>query len=180
MRRFLVLALTTMLAGCAAATISSHIESSANFTEYLTYDWAAADSLPAGDPRLDNNPFFRDYVMGAIEKRLAAKGYERAVSGEPDLLLHYHASVTQKIDIESAYRRHGDCYGDCEPRIVAYEHGTLVIDVIDRKTSRMVWRGWAQGDMDGVIDDQQRLKKKVDEEVAQMMLRLPRSGANLR
>jgi hypothetical protein len=180
MRRFLVLALAMTMAGCAAMTVSSHIEASANFTEYLTYDWAAADNLPAGDPRLDNNPFFRDYVMGAIEKRLAAKGYERAVSGEPDLLVHYHASVNQKVDIQPAYRRHGECYGECEPSVVAYEHGTLVIDVIDRKTSRMVWRGWAQDDMDGVIDDQQRLKRKVDEEVAQVMLRLPRSGAHLR
>ena len=181
MRRFVpVLMVTIAFAGCAAMTVSSHIERNANFADYVTYDWGPPDNLPAGDPRLDNNPFFRDYVQGAIEKKLAAKGYERVVTGEPDLLVHYHASVNQKLDVYEADSRYGYCYGDCEARVQEYEQGTLVVDIVDRQTSRVVWRGWAQDTMTGVIDDQERLKKQVDEGVTRMMLLLPGGGAALR
>ena len=168
------------IAGCATMTVSSHIERNVNFSEYVTYDWGPPDNLPVGDPRLDNNPFFRDYVQGAIEKKMAAKGYERAVTGTPDLLIHYHASVNQKLDVYEVDNRYGYCYGNCQPQVVDYEEGTLVVDVVDAKTSKVVWRGWSQHVMNGVIDHQDRLEKQVDEGVTRMMVLLPRGGAALR
>jgi hypothetical protein len=74
-RLLLVLTITAAVAGCAVMTVSSHIERNVNFTEYVTYDWGPPDNLPVGDPRLDNNPFFKDYVQGAIEKKLAEQNY---------------------------------------------------------------------------------------------------------
>jgi hypothetical protein len=181
MRRLLtVLAIIALTAGCAAMTVSSHIERNVNFADFLTYDWGPPDNLPVGDPRLDNNPFFQDYLQGAIEKKMAARGYERVVSGEPDLLIHYHASVNQKVDVYKADAPYGYCYGTCEAQVVDYEQGTLVVDIVDRKTNKVIWRGWAQDTMNGVIDNQARLEKQVDEGVAKMMLQLPRGGAALR
>jgi hypothetical protein len=168
------------LAGCATMNVSSHIERNVNFAEYVTYDWGPPDNLPVGDPRLDNNPFFNDYLQGAIEKRLAAKGFERAATGRPDLLIHYHASVNQKLDVYEVDNRYGYCYDNCQPQIVDFELGTLVVDIVDAKTSKVVWRGWAQDTMNGVIDDQQRLEKQVDEGVTKMLVFLPRGGAALR
>jgi hypothetical protein len=178
---FLRLLAAAVAAGCATLTVSSHIERNVNFTDFVTYDWGPPDNLPVGDPRLDNNPFFRDRVQGAIEKRLAAKGYERALTGEPDLLVHYHASVSQKVDVYAADSRYGYCYANCEPpQVMDYEQGTLVVDIVDVKTNKVVWRGWAQDVMNGVIDDQNRLDNQVDEGVMKMMQLLPRGGAALR
>jgi Domain of unknown function (DUF4136) len=168
------------LAGCATMTVSSHIERNVVFSDYVTYDWGPPDNLPVGDPRLDNNPFFRDYVQGAIEKKMAAKGYERAFTGTPDLLIHYHASVNQKLEVYEVDQRYGYCYGNCQPQVTDYEEGTLLIDVVDATTSKVVWRGWSQDVMNGVIDNQDRLEKQVDEGVTRMMLLLPRGGAALR
>jgi hypothetical protein len=167
-------------AGCATMTVSSHVERGVTFTNYTTYDWGPKDNFPVGDPRLDNNPFFNDYVQGAIEKRLAAKGYERVLAEEPDLLIHYHASVNQKVEVYEVDARYGYCYGNCQPQFTDYEQGTLVIDVVDNRTSKVVWRGWAQDIMNGVIDNQDRLEKQVDEGVSKMMMLLPRGGAALR
>lgn len=165
------------VAGCASMNVSSHIERGVNFAEYVTYDWGPSDNLPVGDPRLDNNPFFNDYLQGAIEKKLAAKGFERATGIPPDLLVHYHASVNQKLDVYETDSRYGYCYGDCRPQVVDYEQGTLVLDIVDAKTKKVVWRGWAQDAMEGVIDNQDRLEKQVDESVIKMMTLLPRGGA---
>ena len=181
MRRFMsLIMLSALTAGCAAMTVSSHIERSITFTDYATYDWGPRDALPTGDPRLDNNPLFRDYVEGAIEKMLAARGYERTAGVEADVLVHYHASVTDRVDLNSVDMSHGYCYANCEPRVIRYQQGTLVIDLVDRRTNKVVWRGWAQDTMDGVIDDQERLERQVDDGVGRMMPLLPRGGAVLR
>lgn len=183
MRRTILIltALMTMTAaGCATMTVSSHIERGLSFSDYLTYEWGPPDNLPVGDPRLDNNPFFNDYLQGAIEKRLVAKGYQRVLTGQPDLLVHYHASVNQKVDVYDVDTRYGYCYGNCEAQIVDYEQGTLIIDIVDARTSKVVWRGWAQDVMNGVIDNQDRLERQVDEGVTKMMRLLPAGGAALR
>jgi hypothetical protein len=168
------------IAGCATMNVSSHVERNVTFSDYLTYDWGPPDNLPVGDPRLDNNAFFNDHLQGAIEKKLAAKGYEHAVNGQPDLLIHYHAAVNQKLDVYEVDNRYGYCYGNCQPQIADYEQGTLVVDVVDARTNKVVWRGWAQDTMNGIIDNQPRLEKQVDEGVAKMMVLLPRGGAAVR
>lgn len=176
----LVIVAAALAAGCATLTVSSHIERNVNFTDFVTYDWGPPDNLPVGDPRLDNNPFFVDYLQGAVEKELAKRGYERALTGEPDLLVHYHASVSEKVDVYDADVKNGYCYANCQPRVVEYEQGTLVVDIVDVKTNKIVWRGWSQDVMDGVIDHQQRLEQQIDAGVTRMMMLLPRGGAALR
>lgn len=177
MRRLALMLTIAVAAGCATMNVSSHIERDVNFAAYTTYDWGPPDNLPVGDPRLDNNPFFNDYLQGAIEKQLYAKGFERAVNGTPDLLVHYHASVNQRLDVYEADTRYGYCYGDCQPHVVDYDQGTLIVDIVDAKTSRVVWRGWAQDAMNGVIDNQDRLDKQVEEGITKMMRLLPKGGA---
>ena len=147
-----------------------------SFSDYVTYDWEPPDNLPVGDPRLDNNPFFNDYLQGAIERRLAAKGLERAAGTPPDLLVHYHATVSQKLDVYRADSHLGYCYDNCRPQYVEYEQGTLVLDIVDTRTRRVVWRGWAEQSLSGVIDDQHRLEREVERGVVKMMQRLPRAG----
>ena len=176
------IAVALQAAGCATMNVSSHIERGVSFADYTTYDWGPPDNLPVGDPRLDNNAFFNDYLQGAVEKQMAANGYERAAAGaKADVLLHYHASVHQKLDVYEADRRYGYCYGpECGDRVVEYEQGTLMIDLVDARTDKLIWRGWAQDAMTGVIDNQARLEKQVDEGVTKMMMLLPRGGAALR
>ena len=162
------------LTGCATMSVSSHVQSGLDFARYRTYDWGPADALPTGDPRLDKNPFFQDHVLGAVEKQLAARGYERSESGTPDLLIHYHASINQRLDVSGADREHGYCYDDdCNVRVTDYEAGTLVLDIVDTRTNRVIWRGWAQDSVEDVLNNQDRMARKIDEAVRRMLARLP-------
>jgi Domain of unknown function (DUF4136) len=156
--RLAALALVMFVAtGCATMVVSSHIQRDIDFNRYRTYDWEPADALPPGDPRLDENPFVKDHMRGAVERRLAAKGLELTTSGTPDLLIHYHANVTQRIDVNRVDQQYGYCYGEeCSVRVMEYEAGTLVLDLVDARTNRVVWRSWAQQNLAGVIDNQDR------------------------
>jgi hypothetical protein len=163
-----------VLIGCATMNVSSHIERGADFTHYRTWDWGPADAWPTGDPRLDKNPFFQDYLLGAVEKQMAAKRYVRAEEGtEPDLLIHYHANISQRFDVAGLDTRNGYCYDDCDPRVIEFEQGTLVLDVIDTHTHKVVWRGWAQDSVEGVIDNQARMERQIDTAIRRVFERFP-------
>ena len=156
-------------------TVSSHVDRGINFARYRTYDWGPADALPTGDPRLDKNPFFKDHVEGAVEKQLAARGLEMSSWGTPDLLIHYHASINQRIDVNRLDRRYGYCYGvDCLPDVIEYEAGTLVLDIVDSRTNRVIWRGWAQDTVEGVLNNEDEMARQINEAITRMLARLPR------
>ena len=174
-----VMTLTTalMVSGCAARmSASSHVERARDFSVYRTYQWGSPDALPTGDPRLDNDPFFRDHMMGAIEKQLAARGLQFAESGSAELLIHYHANVVERIDVNGIDSANGYCGpGDCPASVVRYEAGTIVLDVIDAASNRLIWRGWVQTNMRGVIGNRAGLSEVVDEAAARILQRFPRS-----
>jgi hypothetical protein len=171
-RLALVTASALAFAACGPMNVSSHVERTIDFAQYHTYDWGPADALPTGDPRLDNNRFFHDYFQGAVEKQLSARGLEK--SSTPDLLIHYHANVTKRFYVSGIDGGYGSCAnGDCQPRYSGYEAGTLILDIVDAHTDKLVWRGWAQRGMDGVIDDQIGMRTYVTDGVARMMARFP-------
>lgn len=160
-----------VLAGCATLNVSSYVERGADFTRYRTYAWEPEGSFATGDPRLDNNPFFQDRLRRAVERHLAARGYEKTVSPMADLIVHYHASVTQQIftgELDRVY-----ACDDCRPEV--FDAGTLFIDVLDRRAIKVVWRGWAEGAVAGVIDNQSSMEATVDRAVARIFERFPSS-----
>jgi hypothetical protein len=157
------------LAGCTSMNVRSFVERGVDFGFYRTYDWGPAGALATGDPRLDSNPFFHDYVRRALETQLAARGFEKTTAGAPDLLLHYHASIVQKLDVGRADGRCDDC------RAEVYDAGTLLIDFMDTRTKTLVWRGWAEGSIEGVIDNQAWMEARIDEAVARILEQLPRA-----
>jgi Domain of unknown function (DUF4136) len=172
LHRYAAVAIAALtLAGCASLTVRSYSAPEFNVTPYRTYNWAPSDAVSTGDPRLDSNPFFQKRLQAAVEKQLAARGIEKTASGTPDLLIHHHESVEQRVAVPAVDRDLGDCR-DCRPTI--YEAGTLTIDFVDTRTGRLVWRGWAEGAVDGVIDNQEWMEQKIDEAVIRILATCPR------
>jgi len=161
---------TLALAGCATMRVGSFVERGTNFTVYRTYAWASDAQLSTGDPRLDNNEFFQTRLRAAVEKGLGARGLEKAESGQADVVLHYHASVTQKVDAGGVDEKYGYCE-DCSPSV--FDAGTLTLDVVDARTNKLAWRGWAESTFDGVVDNQQWLERRIDESVGRILRTFP-------
>ena len=167
-----VAALTILsVAACAVVTVNSYTNGAFEIGRYHTYTWGPADTFGTGDPRLDNNPFFEDRVRQQVERQLGARGFEKTTAA-PDLLVHYHASVTQKINTRELDRGNARCSTeDCRPEV--YDAGTLVVDLMDPRADVLLWRGWAEGAVDGVIDNQTWLEERIDDAVLRILRRLP-------
>lgn len=160
--------------GCATLRVHSYLDRGADFARYRSYAWAERDAFATGDPRLDNNRFFSQRVEEAVDLQLTARGFEKVSSAGADLLIHIHARVDQRLESAAFDRIDGHCIdGDCRPRM--YDAGTLLVDLIDRRTNALAWRGWAEGSLDGVIDDQRWMEATIDKAVAQILARLPQN-----
>ena len=75
-------------------------------------DWGSPDAFPVGDPRLDKNLIFLDRLHGAVEKQMAARGYGRVVTGRPQLLIHFHANIDRRLNVNAADAQYGYCLDD--------------------------------------------------------------------
>jgi hypothetical protein len=163
-------AITALLvAGCASMRVGTYASRDTDFSRYRTYAWAQADAQPIGDARLEHNPIFVDYLQGAVERGLRNDGLLLVPpSTHPDLLVHFHGSVRQVLDVATASRGHEHGVSE-DVEIIDYDEGTLIVDMVDARTDRLVWRGWAIDSLNGIVDSQDRMEQKVNEAVAKML-----------
>jgi hypothetical protein len=150
-----------VMASCASFPVHVAYAPSADFERYRTFDWMPQ---PSHNPAADIVPGFTDRLRGAIGQALARKGLRRAVPGQlSDLRIAFyaHLSVEPRVWVSSWGTRWmpyyvGRGYG-WGPSLVAwgpdvfvssYETGTLVVDIYDERTRRLVWRGWTRDAID--------------------------------
>jgi hypothetical protein len=119
----------------------------ADFSTLLEYDWSAGPSRRTGDPRFDN-PIFEGQLRAAVEQGLARKGFVKN-SEHPDFLVNVHKIVAGKTDVASVNQFLGYERGDWQPvretSVYHFEEGTLLIDMVDARTNRLMWRGSGTG-----------------------------------
>ena len=163
-------ALAFAVAACASMTVRWYSDSAANFARYRTYDWTVQDPEATGDPRLDNNPFVAERIRQATDRELRARGFEKSTTGTPDLMVHYHLSTSQRIDVSEI---DSEYLGGRTTTPEIYEAGTLLLDFIDSDTKRLAWRGWADSSFEGIVDVQSRMEMAVDDAIAAIVKKLP-------
>ena len=167
---------------CASLSVNSVAEKGTDVQRYRTYTFAPADTASTGDPRIDNNRFFNERVQAAIDRILPERGFRKAKGSRADALVHYHASVSQQVELNDSGR--SECATvaatgtgrtlavNCQPYV--HDAGTLLIDLVDARTHKLLWRGWAKGSMNGVMADQEWMERRIDESVARILEKLPR------
>jgi hypothetical protein len=167
-----VTAAAVALSACAPLRVQSYLERGADFGRYRSYAWESSDTFSTGDPRLDNNRFFSERVEAAVDRQLQGRGLEKTAAGAADLVVHIHARVNQRLDTEAIDQEYGRCdREECRPTV--YDVGTLILDFVDTRTKTLAWRGWAEGSLAGVIEDQRWMEETIDKAVERILTRLP-------
>jgi hypothetical protein len=164
-------------AACSVAlTAGADFDPNVDFDRYHTFAWDEADELPTGDPRLDDNPFFVQRLHTTIQARLGERRI-RYSADNPDLLVHHHATVRDRVEVIAADRERG-----YEPtasgegaEVIQWEEGTILVDIADAETRQIVWRGWAMADVEQALNDPVKMTELVYDAVAKMFELFPPS-----
>jgi len=99
-------------------------------------------------------------LTGAIEAELTEKGYRRVEAG-PELLVGYALAVDSPLstaDLEEAYADDLPIdFPDLAPdQQLHYHRGAWIIDIVDRDSQALLWRGAIQAGLDRELSDEQR------------------------
>ncbi len=156
---------------CASPKIGYDYDRSANFTAYHTYDWVPGQQEQTGDKRVDNSQVDIRLRI-AIDSQLRTKGYVHPVNGQPDFYVAYQVGLKDlSPDISTQYYSDGMAgrpfshsadtrsAGHTDPpALEAQVHltGSLLIDIFDAASNKLVWRGTAAGEIDPGLTSKER------------------------
>lgn len=165
--------LAVALAACTPA-LSTGVNTAPDLKSaaYRTFTWDLPDQFPTGDPRLDNNPFFMRELQNAVALQLQAAGL-RESSGAADLTVHFHATVRNRVEVFESDQRAGYDQPGSHAQIHEYEEGTILVDVAERTSRKMIWRGWMQTDVSGTIADNAELTNRVRRGMTELFKKFP-------
>jgi hypothetical protein len=172
---FLAAVVVLSTTACASGTTAGvEFTPGVDFGIYSTFGWDETAVPEPGDLRLETNPFFADYLYEAVERELSTRGIRRDESS-PELLLHYHLSIVDHMDV---FDPQWDDRRSEEDALTAVrsEQATFVLHFVDAETNADLWFGWARGDIGAALTNPPLMKDWVDEAVALVLADLPLIG----
>lgn len=164
----LLLAATLGLSSCSPFQVKSDYAATANFSNYKTYKLRIDD--------LNLNDIDKDRVLNEVSKQLQMKGLK--VSNNPDLIVNLKANHKQIKDIQgrSPYGMYGGFgyggfgFGINRTFTSNYNRGSLMIDLIDANSQKLVWQGVGTGIS---VDSPRAKQKQIPEIVGEIMANYP-------
>ena len=172
--------LLVMINSCAGLKVTSDYDKNANFSKYKTF---AIDTFRQSESVSQLN---QQRVLNAVITNMKSKGYTE--SNTPDLLVHISAIIKNKKSVSSTTDGFGYGYGGfyrpygwggnmtsyTTYDVYDYKDGSLIIDVADAATKKLLWEGIGNKEIDGPIKDPDTV---VPQAVAQIMQSLPAVAA---
>lgn len=143
----------------------SWLADSAKFSSNMAVDSSAiskadtkekAEQTTPDKKVLKTNTIMHERIVNTVNLQLELQGFQLQQQ-EPDFLITYNITSEKKTDIRTYdnYGGYGPSWGwgfgyahrgmaistYSETRVDEYQKGTLIIDIIDPKTNRLIWRG---------------------------------------
>ena len=171
--------LMVLLSSCSSLVVHSDYDPSRSFLDLKTYAWVPGTPAKTNNPRVDSDTLVQDRIHRKIENWLNTHGYADGDLADVDFLVAYQLVVEDKTQIRviNDYYdypvgwRYGYGYGGAS-RAYTYEYkqGTLVIDIVDPETRKLMWRGTGTDEImasDSPEQKQQQIKQAVDKILGQ-------------
>lgn len=169
----LILCTLFALGACSSGSdmhIDSDYNSATSFASYKTYKWHATNNYNEKTKEYLVNDIMDQRIRQIIDEQLSSQGFQKTESGEADFLVNYSVTTEEKVDINT-YNTYsgfapgwsnGDYIGSGPYRygsvmqsynetvgtnteISQHQQGTLIIDIVDPATDKLMWRGSAEG-----------------------------------
>lgn len=157
------LVLLAMLAvSCTQVRVRTDFDRSVAFSGFQDFTWVKPIRRREGDRyRFREGSLHEQRVLSAIREALQARGLTFVSPGRADLAVTYRVVFREKRVasagpgwVRPGWRR---------PVVVrTFREGTLIIDVMDARNRRLVWRGWAEGAFGGGVPRDQQIREAVN------------------
>jgi hypothetical protein len=171
----LVAVLLLFLAACSTVSVTTDYDPSTSFEQYRTYTFAPSREKIPLSPSTD--AAFRDSLRANLAARNIAE-----VAKDADLHVVRHISTKEKVVVYQShdwpYRGLPYGYGYyglwasaplTYTDVSQYTEGTLILDFVDAKTQKLVFRGIATG----TVSDPQTNAKRVREAIKEIVEKFP-------
>ncbi|MGD8698030.1 MAG: DUF4136 domain-containing protein [Gemmatimonadales bacterium] len=160
-RRLVMLGLLLALGAtaCSSVRYNNDFDPAIDFSNFSTYAWLEAADPSKADRGVDE--FTERRVIAAVDNELASRGYTKATSGQPDILINFYLTTENKINVDTYNTGWGyyGWYGGTQTTVRQWTEGTLVIDFIDTAEKDLAWRGWAQGELQANLSPEERTRR---------------------
>ena len=172
-----------LLSACSGIPVSQDFEQGFDFSSLKTFAWDANEEDQWGVA--DNNELVDRRIRSAIENTLTSRQFNQVDASKADFLVLYNVVVDQRIRSSnvsggvsigrSTRGRHGSIGISTGSQVRTYEQGTLLIDVIDVASDKLVWRGTSAQALPD-LSDPQRLTDHINATVAAILEQFPPGG----
>ena len=170
---FIILCLMAITISCSPIySVKYDYDTKTDFASLKTYDWLP---IPA---KADIDRLNVERIKNAVNSQMAAKGLRNAADN-PDFLIASHVGKKEKVRIADwgygygSYGRYWGGYGG--PRgvdVYKYEEGSLILDFVDAKSKKLIWRGSAKAQTNTVKTPEKR-EKLITEAVQKILEKFP-------
>jgi len=159
--------------GSFAQQVKTDYDRGANFSRYKTYSWKKVQT---------QDPLWVDRIKAALNAALAAKGWTPVGSG-CDVAIVAMEMTKDRQTLDTFYdglgggwgwrRFGGGGFGDATTTTENYKVGTLVVDLFDANTKKLIWRGSSS---DTLSSNSGKNIKELDKGVQKMFDHFPPDG----
>jgi hypothetical protein len=169
----------------AAVKVQTQFDETFDFTTLHSWAWYpdGAGQVMAASNQYDDPKAIQKNVEPAIlegvDAALTRRGFTRASSGEPDFYVTYYLLITAGTSAQAmgqflpATTAWGlPPFGLATQSLEIYETGSLVIDVTDRASKHIVWRGVAAAKIDRSRSQPDR-EKRIRDGIADLLKQFP-------
>lgn len=149
-----------------------------DFASLERYAWLPDPPGRQHDPRVHND-LIDARVRGAVDRALAERGFERVAEADAGFFVNYSLLLESRLDVRTIQTGFGYSSLDWRTRtptqqthVTQYERGSLLIDVLDPRDRRLVWRGTTDARVRPSTSPDQR-SRLINEAVDTILSRFP-------
>jgi hypothetical protein len=149
-----------------AQQVKTDYDRNTDFSQYKTYSWEKVQT---------QDPLWVDRIEQAVNAALVAKGWTLVPSGGNVSIVAIEMTRNQQT-LDTFYNgfgggwRWGGGFGDATTTVDTYKVGTLVVDLFDTNSKKLIWRGSSS---DTLSDKSDKNIKNLDKGVQKMFDHFP-------
>ena len=182
---YTLLALTLLFSACSTLKIDTDFDSKYDFSAQKTY-------AVVHENKESDNSLINDRIKNAIEKNIESKNYKKVSKKEADLIFVFHVNVMNMSDVRKDYRRvgypnygYGGAWGGygygagtmiiATPSVYKWKEGKLIIDALNPKTKKIVWRGIVKDELSNSTSSSEEKTKYLNTVVYKLLKSFPKN-----